>query len=74
MVQKPASMTINWRDIGTGPHDSSQVWGFGGNLHKRTIYLIRWFEEESMWVDEWTDNADVTHWAPFDEINMPAEP
>lgn len=38
---------IAWRDISTGPRDGSMVWGFGGNLHKRTIYRIRWFADEA---------------------------
>lgn len=62
---------IAWRDISAGPRDGSMVWGFGGKLHKRTIYRIRWFADEEVWIDEWTDNADVTHWAPLSEINLP---
>lgn len=64
---------INWREISGGPRDGSTVWGFGGNLHKATIYRIRWWADEAVWIDEWSDNADVTHFCLLGEINVPGD-
>lgn len=62
-------MTIHWKPIGTAPHDATQVWAIDD---ERTIYRVRWFERDGVFVDQMSDDAiDLTHWCDIDEIPLP---